>query len=72
MQKRTVLGDILMNKFEYQRSIRFTEPVQQSLQEICDAISVKESDYIRQSVQRCIVNDMQEVGLEPKFRFVSV
>ena len=72
MQIQTVLGDKIMNKFNYQRSVRFSEPVKQSLQEICDAISVNESDYIRQSVQRCIVNDMQQVGLEPKFRFVGV
>ena len=61
-----------MKKFDYQRSVRFSEPVKESLKEICDAIRVNESDYIRTSVQRCIVNDMQSKGLEPKFQFISV
>ena len=61
-----------MKKFEYQRSVRFSEPVKESLQEVCDAIRMNESDYIRTSVQRCLLNDMQQEGLEPKFRFVGV
>jgi len=60
-----------MKKFEYQRSVRFSEPVKESLQEICDAFRVNESDYIRTSVQRCIVNDMQKQGLEPKFKSLN-
>jgi predicted DNA-binding protein len=61
-----------MKKFEYQRSVRFSESVKESLQEICDAFRMNESDYIRTSVQRCIVNDMQKQGLEPKFKFIIV
>ena len=61
-----------MKKFEYQRSVRFSEPVKESLQEVCDAIRMNESDYIRTSVQRCLLNDMQQEGLEPKFRFAGV
>lgn len=61
-----------MKKFEYQRSVRFSEPVKESLQEVCDAIRMNESDYIRTSVQRCLLNDMHQEGLEPKFRFVGV
>ena len=61
-----------MKKFKYRASVRLTEPVKQSLQEICDTYSLNESDYIRQSVQRCIMDDMQQEGLEPKFRFVGV
>ena len=61
-----------MKKFEYQRSVRFSEPVKVSLQEVCDAIRMNESDYIRTSVQRCLLNDMQQEGLEPKFRFGGV
>ena len=56
-----------MKKYEYQRSIRFSEPVRESLQEICDAYRINESDYIRISVQRCLMNDMQEKGLTPRF-----
>ena len=72
MQIHTVLGDKIMKKFKYRASVRLTEPVKQSLQEICDTYSLNESDYIRQSVQRCIMDDMQQEGLEPKFRFVGV
>jgi len=61
-----------MKKFEYQRSVRFSESVKESLQEICDAFRMNESDYIRTSVQRCIVNDMQKQGLEPNFKFIIV
>jgi len=53
-----------MKKYEYQRSIRFSEPVRESLEEICDAYRINESDYIRISVQRCL---MQEKGLTPRF-----
>jgi len=56
-----------MKKYEYQRSIRFSEPVRESLEEICDAYRIIESDYIRISVQRCLTNDMQEKGLTPRF-----
>lgn len=48
-----------MKKYEYQRSIRFSEPVRKYLEEICDAYRINESDYIRISVQRCLMNDMQ-------------
>ena len=61
-----------MKKFDYQRSVRFSEPVKESLQEICDTFRVNESDYIRQSVQRCLVNDMAQQGIEPKFRLMGV
>jgi len=61
-----------MKKFDYQRSVRFSEPVKESLQEICDTFRVNESDYIRQSVQRCLVNDMVQQGIEPKFRLMGV
>tara|TARA_B100001057_G_C22324468_1_gene747058 strand:- start:393 stop:587 length:195 start_codon:yes stop_codon:yes gene_type:complete len=61
-----------MKKFEYQRSVRFSEPVKESLQEVCDAFRVNESDYIRTSVQRCLLDDMQKQGLEPKFYPVGV
>lgn len=56
-----------MKKYEYQRSIRFTEPVRESLEEICDAYRINESDYIRISVQRCLMNDLENIGLSPKF-----
>ena len=61
-----------MKKFEYQRSVRFSESVKESLQEICDAFRMNESDYIRASVQRCLLDDMKKQGLEPKFRFIAV
>jgi len=61
-----------MKKFEYQRSVRFSEPVKESLQEICHTFRVNESDYIRTSVQRCLLDDMQKHGLEPKFYPVGV
>jgi hypothetical protein len=56
-----------MKKYEYQSSIRFSEPVRESLEEICDTYRINESDYIRISVQRCLMNDMQENVLTPRF-----
>lgn len=61
-----------MKKYEYQRSIRFTEPVRESLEEICDAYRINESDYIRISVQRCLMNDLENIGLSPKFPVLGV
>ena len=61
-----------MKKFDYQRSVRFPVPVKESLQEVCDAFRVNESDYIRASVQRCLVSDLKRQGLEPKFQFFGV
>ena len=71
-QITTVTGDYFMKKFDYQRSVRFPEPVKESLQEVCDAFRVNESDYIRASVQRCLVSDLKRQGLEPKFQFFGV
>lgn len=61
-----------MKKYEYQRSIRFTEPVRESLEEICDAYRINESDYIRISVQRCLMNDLENIGMSPKFPVLRV
>ena len=61
-----------MKKYEYQRSIRFTKPVRESLEEICDAYHINESDYIRISVQRCLMNDLENIGLSPKFPVLGV
>lgn len=61
-----------MKKYEYQRSIRFTEPVRESLEDICDAYRINESDYIRISVQRCLMNDLENIGLSPKFPVLGV
>ena len=61
-----------MKKYEYQRSIRLSEPVRESLQEICDVYRINESDYIRISVQRCLMNDLHENGLTPRFPVLGV
>ncbi len=56
-----------MIKFDYQRSVRMTEPVRQSLEKVCEVYRVNESEYIRTSLEKCLISDMEKNGIEPTF-----
>ena len=56
-----------MKKYDYQRSIRLNDDVKQSLEKICEVYRVNESDYIRNSLKKNLIIDMQSKGLKPTF-----
>ena len=56
-----------MKKYYYQRSIRLNDDVKQSLEKICEVYRVNESDYIRNSLEKNLIIDMQSNGLKPTF-----
>ena len=56
-----------MKKYDYQRSIRLNDDVKQSLEKICEVYRVNESDYIRTSLEKNLLIDMQSRGLKPTF-----
>lgn len=56
-----------MKKYDYQRSIRLNDDVKQSLEKICEVYRVNESDYIRNSLEKNLIVDMQSRGLKPTF-----
>ena len=56
-----------MKKYDYQRSIRLNGDVKQSLEKICEVYRVNESDYIRNSLEKNLIIDMQSKGLKPTF-----
>ena len=56
-----------MVKFDYQRSIRMSNEVKNSLEKICEFYKVNESDYIRQSLEKTLYADMRNKGLQPTF-----
>ena len=56
-----------MVKYDYQRSIRLNDDVKQSLEKICEVYRVNESDYIRNSLEKNLIIDMQRKGLKPTF-----
>ena len=56
-----------MKKYDYQRSIRLNDDVKQSLEKICEVYRVNESDYIRNSLEKNLIIDMQSKGLKPTF-----
>ena len=56
-----------MIKYDYQRSIRMTEPVKESLEKICEVYRVNESDYIRTSLEKCHIADIEKNGIQPTF-----
>ena len=56
-----------MVKYRYQRSIRMSDEVKDSLEKICEVYKVNESDYIRHSLEKTLSADMQNKGLKPTF-----
>ena len=56
-----------MVKFDYQRSIRMTNEVKNSLEKICEFYKVNESEYIRLSLEKTLYADMRNKGLQPTF-----
>lgn len=56
-----------MVKFDYQRSIRISNEVKNSLEKICEFCKVNESDYIRLSLEKTLYADMRNKGLQPTF-----
>jgi len=56
-----------MVKFNYQRSIRMSNEVKDSLKKICEVYKVNESDYIRMSLEKTLYADMRNKGLQPTF-----
>ena len=56
-----------MVKFDYQRSIRMSNEVKNSLEKICEFYKVNESDYIRLSLEKTLYADMRNKGLQPTF-----
>lgn len=56
-----------MVKFDYQRSIRISNEVKNSLEKICEFYKVNESEYIRLSLEKTLYADMRNKGLQPTF-----
>ena len=56
-----------MVKFDYQRSIRMSNEVKNSLEKICEFYKVNESEYIRLSLEKTLYADMRNKGLQPTF-----
>jgi len=56
-----------MVKYDYQRSIRMTNEVKDSLEQLCEEFRLRESEYIRLSLEKCLYADMQNKGMKPTF-----
>ena len=56
-----------MVKYDYQRSIRMSNEVKDSLEKICEVYKVNESDYIRHSLEKTLSADMRNNGFLPSF-----
>ena len=57
---------------EYLR-IRMSESVKNSLRKYCEENSLRESEFVRNLIEKCLVSKMQNNGQEPTFpsSFVS-
>ena len=51
---------------EYLR-IRMSESVKNSLRKYCEENSLRESEFVRNSIEKCLVSEMQNVGRVPEF-----
>ena len=51
---------------EYLR-IRMSESVKNSLRKYCEENSLQESKFVRDSIEKCLVSEMQNKGQEPTF-----
>ena len=56
-----------MVRYDYQKSIRMSNEVKDSLEKICEVYKVNESDYIRLSLEKTLYADMRTKGLQPTF-----
>ena len=51
---------------EYLR-IRMNEAVKSSLRQYCEEYKLKESEFVRNSIEKCLVSELKNKGQEPNF-----
>tara|TARA_A100001015_G_C14550777_1_gene541485 strand:+ start:388 stop:582 length:195 start_codon:yes stop_codon:yes gene_type:complete len=56
-----------MVKYDYQKSIRMNSDVKDSLERICEVHKIKESDFIRLSLEEKLLKEMNKVDIKPSF-----
>ena len=62
---KEVDGDkTLMKKYEHQLSLRLPKQLSDGLTKVCENYNVNESEYIRKSVAKNLVNDLQMTSEE--------
>ena len=56
-----------MVRYDNHYTIRMNEKVKDSLKRYCAEYRVKESEFVRNSIEKCLVSEMQNVGRVPEF-----
>ena len=56
-----------MVRYDNHYTIRMNEDVKKTLRKYCEEFRVKESEFVRNSIEKCLVSEMQNVGRVPEF-----
>ena len=56
-----------MVRYDNRYTIRLNEQVKDSLKKYCEEFRLKESDFVRHSIEKTLVSEMQYVGRKPEF-----
>ncbi len=48
-------------------TIRMNQDLKNSLKKYCDEFRLKESEFVRNSIEKCLISEMQSRGKEPNF-----
>ena len=56
-----------MVRFDNHYTIRMNEQVKDSLKRYCEEFRLKESEFVRNSIEEKLVSEMQNVGRKPNF-----
>ena len=56
-----------MMKYPCRKTVRFTQQTQSDLDSFCHHHRINESEYIRNSLQKCLHADMRKQTLDLKF-----
>ena len=56
-----------MVRYDQYLRIRMSEQVKNSLRSYCEENRLRESEFVRNSIEKCLVSEMRNKGQEPNF-----
>ena len=66
----TFLGDIMV-RYNKKYSFRMNQDLKNNLKKFCEDFNIKESEYVRKSLEKCLIYDMMNGGKLPNFNTFS-
>ena len=59
-----------MVRYDNRYTFRMNQDLKNTLKKFCEDYRLKESEFVRNSVEKCLVNEMQNRGKTPEFNSI--